>query len=61
MGVGCDGRCVAKARQRETAGDMPDDEVAWSWPPDAEVKLADVLGASRAMGANKPGPQGERV
>ena len=46
---------------RKTTGLDVDGEIVWSWPPDAEVKLADVLGASRAMGANKPGPQGERV
>jgi hypothetical protein len=61
LNVGCDGRCVVKARQRETTCDMTDGEIAWSWPPDAEAKLAGVLSASRVMGARKPGPQGERV
>ncbi len=53
LGVGCDGRCVAKARQRETAGDMSDGEVAWSRPPDAEVKLAGVRQCIAGDGGNK--------
>jgi hypothetical protein len=37
-----------------------DDEIVWSWPPDAEAKLARMM-ISRAMGARKPGPQGDHV
>ena len=38
-----------------------DGQVAWSWPPDAEVKsVDDATGVSLMMGAREPGPQGER-
>ncbi|MGJ5136316.1 DUF262 domain-containing protein [Bradyrhizobium oligotrophicum] len=62
LGVGCGGRVGVAARIRERTNNFDTDgEIAWSWPPDAEVKLADVLGALRVMGATKLGPQGERV
>jgi hypothetical protein len=37
---------------------LADGEVVWSWPPDAEAKLADV--DPLMTGARKPGPRGER-
>jgi len=38
-----------------------DGQVAWSWPPDAEVKSAAVRKRIvPAMGARQPGPQGDR-
>jgi hypothetical protein len=47
----------AMARATNVAG--ADGEVVWSRPPDAEVKLAMMLGITPMMGARKPGPQGE--
>ncbi len=36
-------------------------QVAWSWPPDAEVKPVDgATSISPVMGARQPGPQGDR-
>ena len=43
---------------RPTSDADTDGEVVWSWPPDAEAKFVG-LRSARAMGANKPGPQGE--
>ena len=42
---------------RRTSEADADGEVAWSWPPDAEVKFAS-LRSSRATGARKPGSLG---
>ena len=45
-----------------TNGADADDEIVWSWPPDAEAKPAGrSTSGSRATGARKPGPRGERV
>jgi hypothetical protein len=41
------------ASARETNALFADDEVVWSWPPDAEAKLAVTNVASD--GDNKPG------
>ena len=36
LGAGCDGRFGSLDERAEADG-----EIAWSWPPDAEVKLTD--------------------
>jgi len=51
-------RWTRRARQTNVAG--ADGEVAWSRPPDAEVKLAMMLRITLATGARKPGPRGDR-
>ena len=48
-------RAVIRADERRRCGR----KIVWSWPPDAEAKRASERG-SRAMGARKPGSQGER-
>jgi hypothetical protein len=50
-------RWTRMARQTNVA--CADGEVVWSWPPDAEVKLAMMLRITLATGARKPGPRGE--
>jgi hypothetical protein len=50
-------RWTRMARQTNVAN--ADGEVVWSWPPDAEVKLAMMLRITLATGARKPGPRGE--
>jgi hypothetical protein len=56
VGRGCDGRGCHVRRTWPFA----DSEVAWSRPPDAEVKLAMMLRITLATGAIKPGPRGDR-
>src|ERR1700690_4385304 len=51
-------RWTRMARQTNVA--EADGEVAWSRPPDAEVKLAMMLRITPATGARKPGPRGDR-
>ena len=51
-------RWTRMARQTNVA--CADGEVAWSRPPDAEVKLAMMLRITPATGARKPGPRGDR-
>jgi len=42
-----------------TNGADADDEIVWSWPPDAEAKSCETF---RAMtGARKPGSRGDHV
>jgi hypothetical protein len=48
-------------RRRQTSDVDADGEIAWSWFPDAGIKLAMMLRIAPAMVANKPGHQGERV
>ena len=50
---------VARTFLVRTNGIDADCEGVWSWPPDAEAKFASTI--LRAMGARKPGPQGERA
>jgi hypothetical protein len=50
-------RWTRMARQTNVA--CADGEVVWSWPPDAEVKLAMMLRITLTTGARKPGPRGE--
>ena len=45
---------------RETNAAFADGEIVWSWPPDAEAKLATPR-TLRVTGANKPGPRGDHV
>ena len=51
-------RWTRRARQTNVA--CADGEVAWSRPPDAEVKLAMMLCITPMTGARKPGPRGDR-
>ena len=54
LGAGCDGR-FGSPDERSRA----DGKIAWSWPPDAEVKLADDYRRRRWL--NSPAHRGDRV
>jgi hypothetical protein len=64
LGAGCDGRDGRGERQaqslRKTTETLADGEVVWSWPPDAEAKLAMMLCITPMTVARKPGHRGER-
>ncbi|CCD86572.1 hypothetical protein BRAO285_20009 [Bradyrhizobium sp. ORS 285] len=49
-----------RIRERTNSFDA-DGEVAWSWPPGAEVKLVMCLARMAGDGGKTAGPQGDRV
>ena len=49
------------AIDHETNDVIADGEVAWSWRPDAGVKLAVMLRITLMTVARKPGHRGDRV
>jgi hypothetical protein len=60
--AGCDGR-IGDARDYlvRTNGADADGEVAWSWPPDAEAKLAGVTNAASDGGNQARSPGRSRI